>query len=198
MTAGELLEKILPRLAVTPQTATFLDSLQATVEIVARRLWLKGSDLLRVDLEADVKAGENEVVLPCGFLGFASLPWAIYGGRRRTLPPLPGGLKGTFSGQAPPKYHELIGPIVTLYPATDAALTFVAEIYARPSLIESLDDNLPFRGVFDQLFIDAVTRVGKEGMILTVSPVFEAYLYRQVDQIVHHRPAKHITFRHPA
>jgi hypothetical protein len=204
MTAQELLNIVLPRLAGgggQEQYLNFLEAVRATADIITKRLWFLRSDLLETDFEALLAAGEAHVTLGADFLGLVenSQPWLDYAdGTRRVLTPLPNGIKHTFTESGPPRYYELRGRVLTVFPTTSAATTVKGEQFSAPAAVTALTDNLPFSGIFDPLFVDAVTRIGKDGLALTVNPAFAALMYGQVDQLVHARPAKSITWRYPA
>lgn len=201
MTAGELLDIILPRLSSgKAQNLAFIDAVQTTAEIITRRLWLKRSDLLKQDFEKALAEDSASVTLDADFLGMAenSQPWLDYGeGRKQVLAPLPSGMKHTFSDSGLPLYYQLRGFTLSVFPTASEASALKGEMYARPAAVTALDDNLPFDGIFDRLFIDAVLIVGRESGAVTVNQAFAAMLYDQVDSIIHARPAKSITWRHP-
>lgn len=203
MTAQELLDIVLPRLAKEGgqgQHLNFLEAVRATADIITKRLWLLRSDLLEEDFEKELAGDEAQITLDADFLGLVenSQPWLDYeDGTRRVLTPLPSGIKHTFTEAGSPLYYELRGRTLTVFPTAREAVTVRGEQYAQPDPVEEMQDDLPFDGIFDQLFIDSVTRIGKDGLAVTVNQAFALLLYGQVDQLVHARPAKSIAWRYP-
>jgi len=200
MTLNELLQMVLPRYGAEVPKGKFLDAANAVQDVIAQRLWLLSSDLLRSSISGTIAAAANTYVLPSGTLGLAEWPWvtnsAIAPGRE--IAPLPPALRQTFTADAHPRYFEQRALTLTVYPGCLVETTVTVEVFARPTAFADLTAAIPWDGMFDQVFVEATPRFGITGGMITVTPEMEAFINQRVDLLIDHRPAKSIGWRHPA
>lgn len=193
MTVSELLERVMPGIETRTSVMPFMQSVQNVIELIVLRLWKLESDLLKEDWTEDVESGEPVVSLPDKFLGFIprSFPWLE--GLIIPLFPLPPGFKQRFTEAGTPKYFELRGPKITLYPTPDDDYTIRGEINCRPEQVTSLDDDIPFGGLFDQAITQGVIMVSQNGSKITATEEFKVFMAELVDEVAR-RPTKRITW----
>ena len=190
MVVSELFARILPRLKYMPPSISFVDATQSVSDCITRRLWENRSDLLKTVWVSDTHAiGEDEVSLPTTFLGRNGDedPFLTYtsGGSTLTTTPRPLSRDRSYYVTAEdsiPGEYEIRGSVLYLYPPSTVAFTLTMPIYSRPEVIETVDDDLPWNGHFDQLFQDSVLHLaGPEGISAMVSPILEQAILRAVD-----------------
>lgn len=200
MTLNELLEIVLPRYGVDAPAGKFLDAASAVQDVIANRLWLASSDLLRTLITGTVMAGKNKYSLPSGTLGLAEEPWAtnaeIAPGRQ--LQQLDPSRRYSFSVNGHPEFFEQRGLQFIVYPTALINTTLKMEVFKRPDPFCDLDADLPWDGMFDQVFIEATPRFNMSGAMITVTPEMDAFITQRVDLLIDHRPAKSITWLYPA
>lgn len=205
MTAAELFDIILPRIASSKKAHNFnfLEAVQTTADIITRRLQDADSDLIKEDFNHELLADADEITLDSDFLGMVSnsQPWVYYSDdeSKYELTPLPVGKKREVFGDDAniPKYYQLRGFTMTVYPATSEDAVIYGEQFSKPTVVDGFDDDLPFDGIFDQVFVDATTKVGREGMDIIILPAFELFVEVAVDRKTNARQAKNITWRYP-
>lgn len=199
MTLNELLQAILPRFGAETPKGTFFDAANAVLDVVQQRLWLASSDFLKATVTTTLRAGYSKFSLPSGTLGLAEYPWItnteITPGRR--VIPLPPDLRHTFTDNNHPQYFEQRGLSLIFYPTALVDTTVKNEVYRRPDLFVSLDDEIPWDGMFDQVFVEATQRFNVAGGMITITPEMTAFINQRVDMLIDHRPAKSITWVYP-
>lgn len=189
MTVTELLQQVMPRLASKPADATsmltFVDAAQAVSDMITRRLWKRRSDLLKTawtsaNLDADTDV--CSVSLPSGFLGFVEHPYIS--GYSDYLLPLPENSRQIYTDKGHPVYYEITGTTLTLYPPPIIDVVLKGIYFASPTALTALSGTIPFGGLFDSVFRDAVIPVANKGIYLAADPVFEAAVNTHVDGIL--------------
>lgn len=204
MTVGELFDRVLPRLKFMPPSIAFADAANAVQEVVARKLWENRSDLVREIWESDAEIpgvgeepptpGEDEpigtasVTLPDRFLGIADdAPFILYevAGQDQvaTLAPRSRSLSSyATASQGIPSEYELRGQSLYLFPTSSVAFALRVPMFRKPAPLTAMEDDLPWCGMYDQLFQDAVLYLASPtGMLATVTPLLEQALRAAVD-----------------
>jgi hypothetical protein len=195
-TVGELLTSLLPRIPKANISMSFLDAMQAALDIIVKRLWLKHSDLIKTPLNPDISvaAETDNFTLPSDYLGFVEPPFVTYGGATYQLQPLPPASRYSFPEPGQPQYYELLGSTVYLYPTPDSSISVKGLYYMNPPKLTALSSTIPFNGLFDQVFRDVVLMVGGQGIAIIVQPQFEAFMRSQVDQVLQLHSPKRVGF----
>jgi hypothetical protein len=196
MTGQELLNKLLVRLGKSEVNIDFISAINSVSGIISKRLWLNQSDFLRSDFAATYAASNPLVYLPEGFLGFVERPYINVSGSVSRLSPLPAEADSMFMVEGSPAYYEMRGTsALKLYPTPAAAGTLVGRYYAKPDNVAALSEDLPFEGFFDDIYFDALILVAQQGIFLTVTPVFEQTMAKQVDITISSRAPRKVRWR---
>jgi hypothetical protein len=145
MTGAELLEKVLARIDTVekPSGVSFLDSLNAAVEVIFSKLIERKSHLVKADL--DLVTDVDPFSLPDDFRGFAEQPYLILD-RAVPLLPLPeGGARDFYGKTGVPEYYRITGLTIQLFPySSDGQLR--SQYYSCPVEVAMTDD-LPWHGL---------------------------------------------------
>lgn len=191
MTVSELLDRCLPRLRAAPPSISFVDACQAVQTVLARRLWENGSDLLRYPWESSEQPiGTSLIDLPSDMLGVAETetPFITYDASGSTqvvdLSPLVGSRSGyVTAADAVPQEYEIRGSLLEVFPGSSVAFNLHVTMYRRPSPLTQLSDELPWNGLHDQIFQDAVLHMAAAGGAFTaaVTPGLELAIRTAVD-----------------
>jgi len=200
MTLDQLLTTILPRFGVEPPILAFIDAANAVQDVIAQRLWLEKSDLLRTTLSGTLAIDASTYALASGTLGLAEWPWItnteITPGRR--VRPLDPEDRYLYTDSGHPKFFQQRGLTLTFYPPALIETTIKAEVYTRPAAFTLIANTIPWDGLFDQVFVEAVPRFTLSGGMITITQELESFIVQRVDMLVDHRPAKDIHWHYPA
>jgi hypothetical protein len=183
MTVQEVFNQVLPRLQ-GPALCTIFEALREVQGIIAGRLLLKRSELLVQDPEAELyfAAGEQRAELPEDFRALFERPYVSAGA---ALKPLPGPASAQASLAAgPPKYYQVIGRVLRIFPVTDAAYTVLVPYYGTPPIPESLADELPYYGEFDDVLVEGCVAVLTGGLTVVADRAFVGLIQSQVDALL--------------
>lgn len=181
MTVFEVLSRVMPK-GSGPASCTIFEAVATVQDIIVTHLFLRRSDLLLSERDAMLtfKPGAGRKPLPEEFLGLADRPYLASG---KKLAPLDGtGLPGVDTG--PPRRYRLMGTVLLVYPAPVDETVVGVPYYARPESPESLDDELPFWGMFDSVFVDSCVSVLKSGVMAAGERSFVAAIQSQVDMLI--------------
>lgn len=191
MTVAELFDRVLPRLGARPMPLTFLTAVQAVQEVVTRRLWEHSSDLLKTPwASASNPVGTSTVTLPDTMLGVADgeLPFITYtsGGATQvaSLFPMEGSRSQYVTATATiPEAYEIRGTTFQVFPTSSVAFVLNVPMFAKPAALTSMASSLPWNGMHDQLFQDAVLYMGGvEGAFMAaVTPGLETAIASAID-----------------
>lgn len=132
---------------------------------------------------------DNYGYLPDDFGGFINKP--NIQGTTITIPEVPNldtklGLKMASAGTM--QYHELMGDRIKVYPGTATDAVLEADYWKRPTKLTSMDDYIPFLGLFDDAIQDSIVAILTAGPTGTVD--LEGMLFRAVDLLVGKREKK--------
>lgn len=192
-----LWEKLVPRLDLSRQSVSFMDSCQEVIEIITERLWFRRSDMLREDVSYSLSISDNEAFLPAEFLAIAAEPFVLDVNNHVTLlTNLHESKRYDYINETgAPKFYTLYNTTVTIYPTTAATTTLIIPCYLKPSPLVSMADLLPFNGVFNQLIGDSAVKISNVGLGLLADGTFVASLQEKIDKMINMRNKKTIYFR---
>lgn len=182
MTAGELLNILLPRLSKEPSADTFIGALNNAILVVTRRLLYRKSSVLKEEYSTTFGANTASATLPEGYLGFClDAPPSVSG---KPLCPLPPFKYGTYSETGTPEYYDIRGGKMNLYPTPAEAVVVKALFFYRPVRLTSMSDDLPWYGLLDDLLGEAIAVIAKTGQWGAITAEWEALVNREVDKHV--------------
>jgi hypothetical protein len=193
VTVAELFDRCLPRLrGAPPPTLTFVDAAQAVQAVLTQRLWEQSSDLLKTVWNSTEQAiSTNLVDLPSTFLGVADEDPPAYltytaGSATQVAPLYPLSVSRAnylTAEDAIPSEYEIRGSVFEVYPGSSVAFTLYIPMYARPAALTQMSDSLPWNGMHDQLFQDAVSLMAAAGGGFTaaVTPGVDAAIRAALD-----------------
>ena len=159
MTGADLLRRVIARTAKMEETSgiSFIDAMNAAIELLFLRLWARRADLCRDDL--NLTTAIHPIELPAAFRGFAEDPYLVApSGEVIRLALLPAGVIASMVAKEPsepPIYYRLSGTKITLYPPPiDTVYNLVGEYFSHPGVFSEASA-LPWGGVFNELIVDA-------------------------------------------
>lgn len=196
-TVQELWEKLVPRLDLTRQSVGFLESCQEVIDLICERLWFRKSDLLINEYGYDLSAGDDFVDLPPEFLAMQYYPYLKDGSSDEViiLSNIHESRTHDYIGEDRTKYYELLGNKINLYPAINKDYTLFVKVYTKPLPLSSMDDELPFNGLFNQLIGDYAIKISNLGLELLADGTFVAALQEKIDKMVNLRNTKNIYWK---
>ena len=148
---------------------------------IVNRLVQVRSDALVEELLVDVPANDNAGYLPDEFLSLASRPQIVGGA---FISQLPSSDTSTLEIAGTPKYYQVIGKALLLYPPTDKALTLKLLARLRPASPSAMQDVFPFNGEFDQIYTDGVVAILTGGLPGMIAKQYLPVVQSQVDQLL--------------
>lgn len=195
MALQDVLDKVLGRVSRQGIVAeySFMDAANAVQQIITRRLLLKKSDLLLEDFTAAIVAPASTFTLPTGFKGFAERPYLS--GTSTHLMTLPRELRSQLTTPGTPKFYEMRGTTVKLFPTPSANVTVVGVYYKEPTAFTTLTATMPFGGLADDIFVEGITRLAVTGMKTAIDPEFLAMIYNQLEEILSSRAPRQVYFK---
>jgi len=123
---------------------------------------------------------------------FADLPDDFWGlkerpnikGKTWNLKPLPSkeaGMRYTSAGQ--PLYYKIKASEMHVYPASSSDIELEGAYYWEPDLVDSVDDTIPFDGLFDDAIAEVIVKLYEVGLANdgARTNVMEEFLTRAVD-----------------
>jgi hypothetical protein len=197
-TVQDVINSLLPKLASRPEAATELyEQLNDIIEVISRRLWFHRSDLLKATTAVVVNPVNTGFIFDNRFLGFRGLPYESNpsGSHQvRQLSPLSEDDEWRYQQPGTPRFYQLIGNSVALFPAPATEFTFIVRYYALPSDLVDQNSPIPFNGLFDTIIKDMALAM-VQGMFTIVSPVFIQTLNEIVDKTIRLRPNRTVKWR---
>lgn len=181
MTVEDLFDMLVPRLAGPPQ-CTILQAVTAVHQIIVNRLLLKRSDLTKDTVQLPVATAT--VTLPDDYFAPDGLPQISGEGN---LFPLPAGADtslAVFSTPGVPRWQEVKGRTMTVWPPPDVEYTVNVPAFVRPAVPATLDAALPFWGTFDNVYLEGTLAVLQEGISAVADQAFSLLISSQVDQVL--------------
>lgn len=178
MTVGDVLHQVLPRLP-GPALCTVFEAIREVQSIIAARLVMKRAAQIKKPYPARMEfdAGQEAAALPRDFRALESRPRLEDG---TFLSPLAGVVT-----PGPVRFYEVAGRFLRLHPVPQAPVTVLASYFFRPAAPESLEDELPFYGEFDDVFVNGAAGVLSKGLGVVGDRGFVAMIQSQVDAVLH-------------
>ncbi len=158
MTGADLLRRVIARAARLENTSgiSFVDAMNAAVEMLFMRLWERRADLCRASLS--LTTAIYPVVLPVTFRGFAEDPYLLDpAGNVFKLALLPAGGAASMAEETvePPIYYRLTGSNMTLFPPPVSTTYDVrGEYFSHPGVMSDIS-TMPWGGLFNEVLVDA-------------------------------------------
>jgi hypothetical protein len=131
--------------------------------VTAGTITLREGDKVTVAAEGasvTLTSRANYGYLPDNFQGFISDP--NIDGYTTTLPKIPNRTEELYwsaAGVGLPQYQKLMGNKLYVFPATSSNITICGEYYKKITSLTTLDDYLPFAGLFDDVIQDYIIAI---------------------------------------
>lgn len=184
MTVQELQTALLPRLAKGKIASgiTLMQAVNMATHVIHRRLWDSNSDILHKAFTLYIPGTLDNAKLPSDFLGLSEHPYVS--GQGNPLTPVQSKDRAALDGQSgTPTYYELVDDRLYVFP-TPVSLTLIKGRYILDEpTVDALTDAIPFAGLFDQLYVEAVLWLNTHGLSATIDPGFDALVRNEVDRI---------------
>ena len=200
MTVEELFQKVVVSYGEeTPKTG-FFDAVHAIQDYIGRRLWLNSADYLQASFTTTLAADSHTILLPSRTLALVEdeFPWVKESGSDHTatqLAPLPTGMRHRLTVKGVPRFYEVRNRRLRVFPTPEEDCDIFAEVYRLPDKVAVFAEDLPWDGMFDDVFVETVKKASQAGSVMTVLPELEAFVYRHVDMVLEHRPLKSVSWR---
>lgn len=182
MIIQDLFDQLLGRLT-GPALCSIFEAVREVQGIVANRLLLRRSDLLRKEADAVLvySIGEQIKALPADFGALVGRPFVV---GSAPLSPLSGRNTSDMQTPGPPKFYEMPGRSLRIHPVTDAAVSVQVPYFFKPPILADLADELPFSGEFDSVFVEGCAAVLTKGLSAVADRVFVSVVQSQVDGVL--------------
>jgi hypothetical protein len=134
----------------------------------------------------------NYGYMPDDFFGFVSHDPNI-SGERYVLPRIPNReeeLRWSVTSASTPRYHKLMNKKIYVFPETSADVVIAGEYYKKATRLTSMDDYLPFSGLFDDVLQDYILAILGGGPVKAQE--LNGMLLTAVDLVVSKRERKTI------
>lgn len=181
MKLEELLDIIEPSMPGMEPTCSLVEATRLTHTAIINRLLQVKSDVLVEELLIAVPANDDIGHLPDDYQSLARRP-QIVGGDFLTV--LTSSDTSALETAGTPKYYQIIGKLLQVFPPTDTAINIKLLARLRPAAPALMDDDLPFNGAFDQVYIDGVVAILSGGIKAMNAKTYLQGIQLQVDQII--------------
>ena len=183
MTVDDVLQSVLQRMAGTKAApgCTIIDAIRGVQAIIVNLLLLKRSDLIEQPLEIPFEATDSAVTLPGGYASMSQRP-AVVGGN--LLSPLNGPAYGDLLIAGEPRFYDVIGSSLSLFPPPAAELVVSMRAFVRPAVPALMGDDLPFQGAFDEVYAYGAHAVLLEGPAVLSDRAFAMLIESQVNGVL--------------
>lgn len=193
MTVGDLLQSVMPRIEAMPPGMTLVDCVNVITGIITKRLVENDSDLVKAHHQFTYAASDQTEALPERFLGISERPYVTT--TKARLDPLPKDMRADLATAGTPMYFEVRGANMLVHPPPAASTTVELEFYQKPAAATDITSTIPFSGTFDDLYMEAVLRIGSAGSMITEDPTFIKFVKRQIDNVLSIRTGRRVAFR---
>lgn len=173
----------------------FMSAANMALDIIYKRLLIRKSDLVKESFTISIVANTNSYALPDDFNGFAERPY--FSGETILLNPLPPEERMRLTTASTPRFYEIKGTTLYLFPTPSTTFTLMTEYVKKSTAFTSLADAVPFNGLIDWLFVEAILKIADGGMGVIADPVFRQSLYSQLEEILPFRSPKQVSFLAP-
>ena len=193
-TAQDIFDRILPRMTQEPPVQGFLSAIGHVIKHIDTRLFTYGSELLRSVQSLEFAVGASSADLPSGLMGFKTQPRFLSGDTVTKLWPLPEELRWRLDEDGDPKYYEVMGNTITLYPTPEVAgsIKFVAMV---KNTVTTMAHTIPYGGLFDDMIAELALKYSSSPIMATVDQAIAAFVAREMDVILLRRTKKNIYFK---
>ena len=184
MVVRELIIDIFPKLQGNPIVTSLFSAINTANYSIFTRLMSRRSDLVKDDLPVVVDADANSATLPGDFRGLVDTPQVS--GDTDYLSPLldRDRAEARLLDSAQPTHYEVRGLSFRVFPVPLIDTTIIGTYFSCPTNLSALADTIPYDGLLDQLFKDAVTRILLLGTSATVTAEYEAFVEEQLVQVL--------------
>lgn len=162
-----------------PDKNNLYPALNRAVRMIAKRLMYHDSSLVRGSLSVTISAASASGTMPSDYWGLVGKPYIST--ETRYLEPVPDPrYKLLYSSNSKPRYYEIVGTTINLYPGWTAGGTIAGTYWTRPTKLTSPMDTVPFNELFDDAIEEAllVTYAGQDVSAL------QNIIYKSVDEVV--------------
>jgi hypothetical protein len=183
MTVGELFKQVMTRLGPGPALCSIFEAVTVVQGVIANRLLLKRSELLVKEPPEtlDFLAGDQRKNLPSDYRELSGRPYVA-----GSTPLGPLGARDTSMLQEAgvPKFFQVRGRTLVVYPPADGAYTVQIPYFFHPPAVTAMTDELPFYGEFDAVLVEGCAAMLKHGLVVVADPAFAALIQSQVDAVL--------------
>jgi hypothetical protein len=162
-----------------PDKNNLYPALNRAVRMIAKRLMYHDASMVRGSLAVTITAASSSGSLPSDYWGLVGKPYIST--ETRYLEPVPDPrYKLLYSENSKPRYYEIVGTTINLYPGWTAGGTINGDYWARPTKLTSPTDTVPFNEMFDDAIEESLlaSYTGQDVSVL------ENIIYKSVDEIV--------------
>lgn len=181
MKLEDLLDIVEPSMPGMEPTCSLVEAVRLTHTAIINRLLQVQSDVLVEELSIAVPVNDDIGLLPDGYQSLARRPQIVGGG---FLNALTSSDTSALETAGTPKYYQIIGKLLQVFPPTDTAINIKLLARLRPAAPALMDDDLPFTGAFDQVYIDGVVAILSGGIKAMNAKTYLPGVQMQVDQII--------------
>jgi hypothetical protein len=182
MTVQELFESLLTRLP-GPALCSIFEAVREVQGIIVNRLLLRRSEMLQADPDAalDYAIGISSAPLPADYYALTGRPFVV---GQTPLTPLDRGNTANLQVPGTPRFYEVVGRSLKIYPAPDAPLAVQVPYFYRPAILADIAAELPFYGEFDSVFVEGCAGVLSRGLTVVAERGFVGVIQSQVDAVL--------------
>lgn len=187
MTVQDLFNIVIGRLSGQPTCAIY-EAVREVTGIITSRILLKKPQMLQTDVTVPLLENASSVTMDDEFITLAARPYIVGSAPLSVL------YTSDISGlttPATPRYYQLIHKTLHVYPPAQSTVTIVAPSYMRPAILAYLypglpwqDEELPWQGEFDSVFIDGCVAIMTSGLSVVGNAAFAAMIQSQVDAVL--------------
>ena len=181
MKLEELLDIIEPSMPGMEPTCSLVEAVRLAHTAIVNRLMQVRSEALVEEVLVDIPADDDIGYLPDEFHSLYRRPQIVGGS---FLAALTSSDTSGMETAATPRYYQVVGKLLQVYPPTDTALTLKLLARMRPAAPVEMNDEFPFTGDFDQVYIDGVVAILSGGLAAMNAKQYLAGIQMQVDQII--------------
>jgi hypothetical protein len=161
-----------------PDTNNLYPALNRAVRMIAKRLMYHDASMVRGSLSVTIAADSSSGSMPSDYWGLVDKPYLST--ETRYLQPVPDPrYKLLYSSNSQPRYYEIVGTTINLYPGWTAGGTINGDYWTRPTKLTSPTDTMPFSEMFDDAIEEAllVIYTGQD------TGALQNIIYKSVDEI---------------
>jgi len=180
MTINDVFNRVV--LKVKEPTCTIFEAVTAVQDVIVSHLYFKRSEHLVAEdpLELTFKASQGRKFLPDECIDIAGRPALADGTKLKLLK----GKEDPVLDDDTPQYYRTMGKQLKVFPAPAEDTVITVPVYERPDAPTDLDEDLPFYGMFDSVFVDACSSVLQLGVAAVREAGFATVIQSQVDGVL--------------